>query len=77
MKVTQFVGFLARRIVPYLTPGQRGVRGARLGLIRFGSRVRVAFPAGYRLLVQDGMRVRAGETPVAQLAGSGTGPQEL
>jgi phosphatidylserine decarboxylase len=76
MQITQFVGFLARRIVPYLTAGQRGVRGARLGLIRFGSRVHVAFPAGYDLLVGTGMRVRAGETPVARLAGSETGRQE-
>ncbi len=76
MQITQFVGFLARRIVPYLTPGQKGERGARLGLIRFGSRVRVGFPSGYSLLVRPGMDVRAGETPVARLSNPETVQEE-
>lgn len=71
MRVSQISGLMARRIVPYLSPGEKRERGARLGLIRFGSRVEVRFPKGYRLLVARGMQVRAGETPVAERC---TGP---
>ena len=65
MCVCQIAGWLARRIVPYLAPGERQMKGARLGLIRFGSRVEVTLPPGYRISVTEGTRVRAGESAVA------------
>ncbi len=65
VRVSLVAGLLARRIVPYLATGHRGSRGERLGLIRFGSRVEIAFPAGYRLFVSRGDRVRAGSSVVA------------
>jgi phosphatidylserine decarboxylase len=68
MCVCQIAGLLARRIVPYLAPGERQLKGARLGLIRFGSRVEVTFPPGYRIIVTEGTRVRAGESAVAEPA---------
>jgi phosphatidylserine decarboxylase len=34
-------------------------------MIRFGSRVEVSIPRGYTLLVNEGDKVRAGETVVA------------
>ncbi|MFO7767450.1 MAG: phosphatidylserine decarboxylase [bacterium] len=59
-------GLLVRRVVPYLGTREEVGRGARVGLIRFGSRVETTLPAGYRLLVEPGQRVRAGETPLAE-----------
>jgi len=39
VKVTQIAGFVARRIVNYLNPGEWAKQGAELGFIKFGSRV--------------------------------------
>ena len=58
--LTQYAGLLARRIVAYQRPGDRVVRGQRVGLIRFGSRVDVVLPVGWRPSVGVGSRVRAG-----------------
>ena len=63
-------GLLARRIVTYLGPDETGQAGMRLGLIRFGSRVDLELPAGYRPLVQVGEKVRAGVSEVAVLKSS-------
>lgn len=60
------VGLLVRRVVPYLGVGDEAGRGMRVGLIRFGSRVETTLPPGYRLLVEPGQRVRAGESIVAR-----------
>lgn len=58
----QIAGFVARRIVCYLTGGEQVVTGERFGLIRFGSRVDVYLPLESEVLVHQGQRVRAGET---------------
>ena len=62
----QIAGFLARRIVCYLKPGMRTERGARCGMIMFGSRVDVFMPADAALRVSVGSRTRAGETVIAE-----------
>ena len=64
--VRQFAGLLARRVVCYLKEGDRVTRGQSMGLIKFGSRVDLLVPEGYRVLVQKGDRLRNGETPVAE-----------
>jgi phosphatidylserine decarboxylase len=43
---TQIAGLVARRIVPWVKPGDNVGAGQRVGLIRFGSRVDVYLPAG-------------------------------
>jgi phosphatidylserine decarboxylase len=43
---TQIAGLVARRIVPFVKPGDFVAVGQRVGLIRFGSRVDVYLPAG-------------------------------
>jgi phosphatidylserine decarboxylase len=63
--VRQIAGLLARRVVPYLSLGDTVRRGDHLGLIKFGSRVDVLVPPSYRILVDVGARLRAGETPLA------------
>ena len=64
----QVAGYLARRIVCYLHPHQRLERGQRIGLIMFGSRVDHFLPQQYRVVVQVGDRVRAGETVIGELS---------
>ena len=64
---TQIAGLLARRIVPFVKPGDILAKGQRVGLIRFGSRVDVYLPAGTDPKVMIGQTVIAGETVLAQL----------
>jgi phosphatidylserine decarboxylase len=64
--VRQIAGLLARRVVCYLQGGQRVERGQTMGLIKFGSRVDLLVPEGYRLLVEKGERLRSGASPVAE-----------
>jgi phosphatidylserine decarboxylase len=66
MAFVQIAGFLARRIVCYLQSGMVTERGARCGMIMFGSRVDVFLPAGTALRVSVGSRTRAGETVIAE-----------
>jgi phosphatidylserine decarboxylase len=64
---TLVAGLIARRIVLWVSPGDRLEKGQRVGLIRFGSRVDVALPPGGRPAVAVGEKVRAGETVIARL----------
>jgi len=64
---TQIAGLVARRIVPFVKPGDIIAGGQRVGLIRFGSRVDVYLPAGTEPLVLLGQRVVAGETVLAEV----------
>jgi phosphatidylserine decarboxylase len=64
---TQIAGLVARRIVPFVKPGDLVGRGERVGLIRFGSRVDVYLPAGTAPRVSLGQRTIAGETVIARI----------
>ena len=61
---TQIAGVLARRIVCWKKVGDSVEKGELVGLIRFGSRVDVLFPAGTEVTVQIGDRVRGGSSPI-------------
>ena len=63
----QIAGLLARRIVCNLKPGDRVVRGQRMGLIKFGSRVDVLMPAEAELRVKVGDRVRGGSSILGRM----------
>jgi len=67
--VRQIAGAVARRVVCYLGQGERVPQGQLIGLIKFGSRVDLILPPGYRVLVEVGQRLRNGETPVAEPRG--------
>lgn len=67
VRVVQITGLVARRIVCHPEVGEWLERGARYGLIRFGSRTDVLLPAGSEALVTRGARVRGGATRVARL----------
>ncbi|MFA7441318.1 MAG: phosphatidylserine decarboxylase [Sphingomonadaceae bacterium] len=62
---TQIAGLVARRIVSFVREGAIVGTGQRIGLIRFGSRVDIFLPAGYRPCVLKGQRAVAGETILA------------
>ena len=65
MEVCQITGTIVREIVSYVKPGDHVLRGERIGMIRFGSRVETTIPQGYKLQVSLGDSVRAGKTVVA------------
>jgi len=64
--VVQIAGLVARRIVCDLAEGQSVTRGARFGIIRFGSRLDVYLPPGTRVTVTPGTTTVAGETILAE-----------
>ena len=63
----QVVGMLARRVVCRVAPGDRLTAGARIGLMKFGSRMDVFVPASAAVTVRPGDKVRAAETVIARL----------
>jgi phosphatidylserine decarboxylase len=63
----QVAGYVARRIVTWLLPGERVTRGERYGLIRFGSRMDLYLPRLTEVKVETGSQVRGGETVIGVL----------
>lgn len=64
----QVTGVLVRRVVCRVRSDEAVRAGDRFGIMKFGSRINLFVPPQARLLVRVGDRVRAGETPVAELA---------
>ena len=65
--VRQIAGLVARRIVTYSREGEVVEQGARMGLIRFGSRVDVFLPLDSTLRIEQGTITLAGQTVLAEL----------
>ena len=65
--VVQIAGLIARRIVCSVREGDTVRVGARLGIIRFGSRADLYLPEGVRPLVAEGQTMIGGETVIAEL----------
>jgi phosphatidylserine decarboxylase len=65
--VTQITGLIARRIVCHAKVGEWIPRGARYGLIRFGSRTDVLLPPGSVASEKPGDRVKGGASIIARL----------
>ena len=65
--VRQIAGFVARRIVCELQPGDEAVVGEELGMIRFGSRVDVFLPLDADIKVKIGDKTVGKETVLAKL----------
>ncbi|MBP7829837.1 MAG: phosphatidylserine decarboxylase family protein [Kiritimatiellae bacterium] len=66
--VRQIVGPIVRRVIYWLKPNQELRKGDRIGLMKFGSRLDMYFPAAdVEVRVKKGDKVRAGETVVAVL----------
>jgi phosphatidylserine decarboxylase len=64
--VRQVAGFLARRTVCRVKPGESLKRGERFGMIKFSSRLDVYLPEDVKLKVGLGDRVRAGQSVIAE-----------
>jgi len=68
----QIVGPVVRRVVYWLEPGQQIVKGERLGMMKFGSRMDVYFlEADVEAVVKPGDKVVAGVTVIARLKKAG------
>lgn len=67
LSVVQIAGVLARRIVCRARKGDFLERGARFGMIMFGSRTDLYLPQGSRIDVAEGQRVKGGETIIGRL----------
>ena len=64
---TQIAGIVARRIVFWKKAGDLVSKGELIGLIRFGSRVDVLFPAGTEATVAVGDRVKGGSSRIGTI----------
>lgn len=65
--IVQVAGFVARRIVSYLKPGDIVQRGERFGMIKFGSRMDVYLPLRCDVQAAVGDKVKGGETIIGWL----------
>jgi len=63
--VKLIAGVIARRIVPFVEIGDELVRGDRISLIQFGSRVDVYLPHSAKIKIKVGDRVVGGESVLA------------
>lgn len=66
MGVVQIAGLIARRIICSAQEGDSFKTGERYGIIRFGSRADIYFPAGVQPLVSVGQYMIGGETVLAE-----------
>ena len=65
--IRQIAGFVARRIVNYVRPGDVVEQNSALGFIKFGSRVDLLIPKDAELFVEIGDPVIGSQTPIARL----------
>lgn len=65
--LVQVAGLVARRIVCYPAIGAFLLKGQRMGLIRFGSRVDIYLPLSAEAMVKEGDKVLGGESIIARL----------
>ena len=63
--LVQIAGLIARRIVCNLKKNQEVIKGDRIGIIKFGSRVDLYLPKNFNILVSKGQRVVGGETIIS------------
>ena len=66
-RIKQIAGFIARRILNYMTPGKNVSKGQRLGFIRFGSRVDIVIPQNnFNIFVKKGDKVKANQSSIGE-----------
>jgi phosphatidylserine decarboxylase len=63
---TQIAGWVARRIVCWKSVGDSVIRGERVGMIRFGSRMDIWLPEGVEIVVRPGQHVAGGKSVLAR-----------
>ena len=67
VKMIQIAGFLARRVITNVKPGDKVSAGQLVGLINLGSQVTLVLPKSVTLKVSKGDRTVAGETILAKI----------
>ena len=75
MVFKQIAGLIAQRVVSWKKQGEQVVRGERIGLVRFGSRVDVWLPKGAEILVKVGENVKGGSSMIARWPANREGEQ--
>ena len=65
--VTQIAGILARRIVTWVTLGDKLSHGQLYGMIKFGSCTEIYVQDNVELLVKKGQHVKCGETVIGRI----------
>jgi phosphatidylserine decarboxylase len=68
VRVRQIAGLIARRIVKWCEEGDQLDKGARIGMIRYGSRVEIFMPARVEIVAKLGEHATGGETIIAYRA---------
>lgn len=63
----QIAGFIARRIISYMTVGHQVEQNSVCGFIKFGSRIDILVPKDSELLVEIGDPTVGSQTPIARL----------
>lgn len=66
LAIVQIAGLVARRILCWISDGQKVAAGERFGMIRFGSRVDVYLDDGMISLAVAGQKAIGGETVIAR-----------
>jgi phosphatidylserine decarboxylase len=66
VEVVQVAGVVARRIICRARKGDRLGRGARFGLIMFGSRTDLYLPPSSRIEISEEQKVKGGETIIGR-----------
>jgi phosphatidylserine decarboxylase len=69
MVFKQIAGLIARRVVSWKKSGDKVLRGERIGLVRFGSRVDVWVPKEAEILAKVGQNVKGGSSVLARWTG--------
>ncbi|HXC31406.1 MAG TPA: phosphatidylserine decarboxylase family protein [Verrucomicrobiae bacterium] len=62
----QIAGWIARRIVVWKAVGDSVLRGERVGMIRFGSRMDIWLPEGTEVVIRPGQHVAGGTSVLAR-----------
>jgi phosphatidylserine decarboxylase len=65
--VNQIAGFLARRCVSWVKPGDELKQGDKIGCIKFSSQVDLHIPKSVEITVKSGDHVRAGITIIGEI----------
>lgn len=68
VRIFQIAGAFARRIVTYISENDKLIKGQRIGIIRFGSRLDLYLPKNRaKIVVKSGENVKAGTSCLAEV----------
>lgn len=74
--IKQIAGYVARRAVCRVKPGDKLRQGERYGIIKFSSRLDIFLPLDAEIKVNLNDKVKAGETVLAEIRAQNTEPRQ-